>query len=126
MVEQTEKGWLTVIEDQCSSRGFIKRHISLRIMGLTVRPTCPCSTKMTCTTWHPKPIQLKKFERWCDSVRPRAENTLPSSSNAPGGAVLLSSEALNVKPETIKHRLLDFPDQFLQVKGGHLYYPTRM
>ena len=25
-----------------------------------------------------KPMQLKKLERWCDAVRPRAEKTLPS------------------------------------------------
>jgi len=27
----------------------------------------------------------------------------------------------DVKPETLKKRLLDFPDQFLQVQGGQLY-----
>ena len=26
-----------------------------------------------------KPMQLKKLELWCDTVRPRAEKTLPSS-----------------------------------------------
>jgi len=30
-----------------------------------------------------KPMQLKKLERWCDAVRPRAEKTLPSSLNTP-------------------------------------------
>ena len=62
-----------------------------------------------------KPMQLKKVEVWCDVVRPGAENTLSSSSNTPVGAALLSSEVLNVKSETMKQRLLDFPDQFLQV-----------
>jgi hypothetical protein len=33
---------------------------------------------------------------WCDTVHPRAENSLPSSINTPAGAVLLNSEALNV------------------------------
>jgi hypothetical protein len=37
-----------------------------------------------------------KEARWCDGVRPRAENTLPSSLNTPAGAALLSSEVLNV------------------------------
>ena len=41
-------------------------------------------------------MQSKKLELWCDSVRPRAENTLPSSLNTPAAAALLSSEALNV------------------------------
>ncbi len=43
-----------------------------------------------------KPLQSKKLESWCDDVRPRVENTLPSSLNTPGGAALLSSEELNV------------------------------
>jgi hypothetical protein len=43
-----------------------------------------------------KPLQGKKLERWCDDVRPRVENTLPSSLNTPGGGALLSSEGLNV------------------------------
>ena len=38
----------------------------------------------------------KKLERWCDTVRTRAENMLPSSLNTPTGALLLSSEILNV------------------------------
>jgi hypothetical protein len=42
------------------------------------------------------PMQLKKLERWCDTVRPRAEKTLPSSLNTPTAAALLSSETLNV------------------------------
>jgi hypothetical protein len=43
-----------------------------------------------------KPIQLKKIERWCDAVRPRADKTLFSSLNNPTVAALLSSEELNV------------------------------
>jgi hypothetical protein len=43
-----------------------------------------------------KPMQLKKLEHWCESVRARAEKTLPSSLNTPTAAALLSSEALNV------------------------------
>jgi hypothetical protein len=66
MTEQRKVTW------RCSRiRDYIKRNISLRIMGLTVRPTCPWSTEMTCSTWSPKPMQLKKLERWCDTVRPR-------------------------------------------------------
>ena len=41
-------------------------------------------------------MQLKKLERWCDSVCPRAEKTLPSSLNTPTTTTLLSSEPLNV------------------------------
>jgi hypothetical protein len=37
--EQTDTVWLA----GSRSRGCIKRHTSLRIIGLTVRPTCPCS-----------------------------------------------------------------------------------
>ena len=43
-----------------------------------------------------KPIQLKMLERWCDTVSPRAEKTLPSSLNTPTVAALLSSEELTV------------------------------
>ena len=32
-----------------------------------------------------KPLVAKKFERWCDTVRVRAENMLPSSLNNPSG-----------------------------------------
>jgi hypothetical protein len=38
-----------------------------------------------------KSLQVKKLERWCDDVRPRVENTFPSSLNTPGGGALLSS-----------------------------------
>ena len=65
-----------------------------------------------------KTMQLKKLERWCDTVCPGAENTLPSSSNTPGGVVLLSSESLNVKSETMKQCLLGFPDQLKSLGGG--------
>jgi hypothetical protein len=65
-----------------------------------------------------KSIQLKKVDRWCDDVYPRSENTLTSSSNTPVGAVLLSSEELNVNPKTMKQSLLDFSDQFLDVQTG--------
>ena len=41
-------------------------------------------------------MELKKLERWCDAVRPRAEKTLPSSLNTPTATALLSSETLNV------------------------------
>ena len=43
-----------------------------------------------------KPMEGKKLERWCDSVRTRAENMLSSSLNTTSGATLLSSEVLNV------------------------------
>jgi len=32
-----------------------------------------------------------------------------------------SSRTHDVKPETLKKSLLDFPDLFLQVHGGHMY-----
>jgi hypothetical protein len=43
-----------------------------------------------------KPMEGKKLERWCNTVRAPAENMLTSSLNTPAGAALLSSEALNV------------------------------
>ncbi len=43
-----------------------------------------------------KPMEGKKLERWSNDVRARAENMLTSSLNTPPGALLLSSEALNV------------------------------
>ena len=71
----------------------------MRIMGLTVRPTCPCSTEMIFPSWHrmgSKPVEGKKLERWCNAVRARAENMLTSSLNTPAGAVLPSSKTLNL------------------------------
>jgi hypothetical protein len=43
-----------------------------------------------------KPLHVKKFERWCEAVRERAEKMLP---NTPASA-LLSSESLNVVTST--------------------------
>ena len=43
-----------------------------------------------------KPMEGKKLECRCNSVRVRVENMLTSSLNTPEGALLLSSEALNV------------------------------
>jgi hypothetical protein len=40
-----------------------------------------------------KHLHVKKLERWCETVRERAENMLP---NTPAAAALLSSEVLNV------------------------------
>jgi hypothetical protein len=40
-----------------------------------------------------KPLHVKKLECWCDDVRERAENMLPSSLNTPAAAALLSSKA---------------------------------
>jgi len=44
----------------------------------------------------PNPLDTKKLQLWCDSVRARAENMLPSSLNTPATAELLSSEELTV------------------------------
>jgi hypothetical protein len=41
-------------------------------------------------------MQLKKLDHWCENVRERAENMLPSSLNTPAASVLLISEELNV------------------------------
>ena len=43
-----------------------------------------------------KPLYVKKLERWCDVVRERAENMLPSSLNTPAAVALLRSEELDV------------------------------
>ena len=43
-----------------------------------------------------KPLYAKKLERWCGTVRERAQNMLPSSLNTPAAEALLSSETLNV------------------------------
>ena len=43
-----------------------------------------------------KPLHVKKLERWCDTVRERVQNMLPSSLNTPATATILSSETLNV------------------------------
>ena len=64
-----------------------------------------------------KSLEAKKLECWCDPVSTRTENMLTSSLNTTTGATLLS-------PKTLKKRLLDFPDQFLQVQGDQLYCGT--
>jgi hypothetical protein len=46
-----------------------------------------------------KPLHVKKLERWCEAVRARAENMLPSSLNTPSAA-LLGSEALTATAVT--------------------------
>ena len=43
-----------------------------------------------------KPLHVKKLDRWCDDVREREENMLPSSLNTPATTAVLSSETLNV------------------------------
>ena len=35
-----------------------------------------------------KPLHAKKLEHWCESVRERAENMLPSSLNTPASSVI--------------------------------------
>jgi hypothetical protein len=37
-----------------------------------------------------KPLHVKKLEYWCDAVRERAENMLPSSSNTPVAVAVLT------------------------------------
>ena len=64
MVEQTIEGWLT---DQDDFSNLASRG--------------------------PKPLHVKKLERWCEALCERAENMLP---NTPAAAALLSSETLNV------------------------------
>ena len=41
-------------------------------------------------------MQLKKLERWCDAVRPRAEKTLTSSLNTPTAAAPCATVAESV------------------------------
>jgi hypothetical protein len=114
MVEQTDTGWLTVLEEQ----GIHQAEHILENYGIdseTDMSLLDQDNLRNLVSQGLKSMQLKKLEDWCDVVCPRPENTLSSSSNTPVGATLLSSETLNVKPETMKQRLLDFPDQFLQV-----------
>ncbi len=40
-----------------------------------------------------KPFHVKKLESWCDAVRERVENMLPSSLNTPAATALLSSNS---------------------------------
>ncbi len=57
-----------------------------------MRPTCPCSTEDDFSKLASRGLKLlhvKKLERWCETVRERAENMLP---NTPAAAALLSSE----------------------------------
>jgi len=45
-------------------------------------------------------VVAKKLERWCEAVRERVENMLPSSLNTPTASALLISEELNVVTST--------------------------
>ena len=36
-----------------------------------------------------KPLYAKKLERWCEAVRERAENMLPSSLNTPAASLFI-------------------------------------
>ena len=66
---------------------FMETDISLRIMGLTVRPTCPTRPRYFQRVVVPSlglnPFHVKKLDLWCETVSTSAENMLSSSLNTP-------------------------------------------
>jgi hypothetical protein len=95
MVERTIEGWLTVLE----KKGLRQAGDILENYGIE------SETDLSVLDQHDfnklvsrvlKPLHVKKIQSWCDTVRERVENMLPSSLNTPAVAGLLSSEALNV------------------------------
>ena len=97
------KGWLTVLEEQ----GLHQAAHILENYGIDSETDVSWLDQddlRNLVSQGLKPMQLKKLERWCDAVRPRAEKTLPSSLNTPTAAALLSSEALNALNATCLRR----------------------
>ena len=95
MVQQTDKGWLTVLEKN-GLRLAADIFENYGIDSETDLSVLDQDDFSKLASRGLKPLHVKKFERWCDAVRERAENMLPSSLNTPAAAAVLSSEALNV------------------------------
>ena len=95
MVQQTDKGWLTVLEKNglCLAADIFENYGIDSETDLSVLDQDDFSKLASRGL---KPLHVKKVECWCDAVRERAENMLPSSLNTPASAAVLSSEELNV------------------------------
>ena len=95
MVQQTDKGWLTVLEKN-GLRLAADIFENYGIDSETDLSVLDQDDFSKLASRGLKPLHVKKFERWCDAVRERAENMLPSSLNTPAATAVLSSEGLNV------------------------------
>ena len=95
MVQQTDKGWLTVLEKN-GLRLAADIFENYGIDSETDLSVLDQDDFSKLASRGLKPLHVKKLERWCDDVCERAENMLPSSINTPASTALLSSEALNV------------------------------
>ena len=78
MVQQTDKGWLTVLEKN-GLRLAADIFENNRIGSETDLSVLDQDDFSKSASRGLKPLHVKKFERWCDAVRERAENMLPSS-----------------------------------------------
>ena len=94
-MQQTDKGWLTVLEKN-GLRLAADIFENYGIDSETDLSVLDQDDFSKLASRGLKPLHVKKLERWCDDVRERAENMLPSSLNTPAAAAVLSSEALNV------------------------------
>ena len=90
MVEQTDTGWLTVLEKN-GLRLAAEIFENYRIDSETDLSVLDQDDFSKLVSRGLKPLHVKKLERWCDDVCERAENMLPSLLNTPVASALLSS-----------------------------------
>ncbi len=92
MVEQTDTGWLMVLEKNGLSLAaeILENYGIDSETDLSVLDQDDFSKLASRGL---KPLHVKKLECWCDDVCERVENMLSSSLNTPAEAALLSSEA---------------------------------
>ena len=105
MVEQTEKGWLSVLE----KNGLRPETEILENYGIDSETDLPVIDQddfNKLVSRGLKPLYVKKLDHWCDAVCERVENMLPSSLNNPAAVTLLSSEELHVKWENKRNILI--------------------
>ena len=80
MVEQTIEGWLTVLE----KNGLRLAAEILENYGIDSETDLSVLDQddfSKLASRGLKPLHAKKLERWCEAVRERADNMLPSSLN---------------------------------------------
>ena len=95
MVQQTDKGWLTVLEKN-GLRLEADIFENYGIDSETDLSVLDQDDFRKLASRGLKPLHVKKFERWCDALRESAENMLPSSLNTPASAGLVGSEVFTV------------------------------
>ena len=101
MVEQTIEGWLTVLEKN-GLRPVAEILENYGIDSETDLLVLDQDDFSKLDSRGLKSLPAKKLERWCEAVRERAENMLPSSLNTPAASALLSSTYLIGGSQTVQ------------------------